>query len=152
MMIAYLIYHYWNQLCLRQTGHSTENTFSCTELVLQVEGSSIIETIIGLLEKPQNSVLLEGYQCDKCGNVDTSRKVDFVTHTSEIMIFPLELFQYSRNFNAINKITLNLNIQEELSLWRSWKLHGIIYHEGRHANCGHYNCSIKPNEKWYYNK
>ena len=83
------------------------------------------------------------------------------------MIFHLELFQYSSEFNAINKITPNLNIhkelslwgswklhgnfniQKELSLWESWKLHGTIYHEGRHANSGHYTCSIRSSEKWY---
>lgn len=75
-------------------GHSTENTFSCAELGLQVQGSVITETT-GLLEKSQNSVLLEGCQCSECGNVGTSRKADLVTHTSEIMIFHVELFQYS---------------------------------------------------------
>ena len=41
--------------------HSTENTFSCNELGLPVEGSVNFETITGLLEKSQNPVLLEGY-------------------------------------------------------------------------------------------
>ena len=40
-------------------------------------------------------------------------------------------------------------MQEELSFRSSWKLHGIIYHEGRHANSGHYTCSLRSNEKWY---
>ena len=93
-------------------GHSIENTFSCTELGLQEEASVNIEPITGLLEKSQNLVLLEGYQCDKCGNVRTSRKADLVTHTSEVMIFYLELFQYSNESNTINKITPNLSIQE----------------------------------------
>ena len=50
------------------------------------------------------------------GNVSTSRKADLVTHTLETMIFHLELFY---KFNAINKITLYLSIQEEISLNRS---------------------------------
>ena len=110
-MIAYLRYHYWNQLCLRETGHSTENTFSCAELGLLGEVSANIETITGLLEKSQNLVLL-GYHCDKCRNIGTSRKADLVTHISEVVILHLELFQYSNEFNVINKITSNLYIQE----------------------------------------
>lgn len=65
------------------------------------------------------------------------------------MIFHLELFQYSNEFDAIIKITCNLNIQEEMSLWGSGKPHGIIYHQGRHANSGHYTRCIRSNEKWY---
>ena len=80
----------------------------------------------------------------QCGNVSTSRKADLVTHTLETMILHLELFY---KFNAINKITLYLSIQEEISLNRSWKLHDIIYHEGRHANSGHCTCSIRSNVK-----
>lgn len=93
-------------------GCCTENAFPCTELGLQVEGSVNIETT-GLLEKSQNLVLLEGYQCDKCRNVGTSRQADIGTHTSEVTIFHLELFQYSNEFNTINKITPNLYILEE---------------------------------------
>ena len=136
-------------MCEGNCRHSTENTFSHTELGLQVEGSVNTETISEPLEKSQNPILLEGYRCDKCGNVGTIRKADLVTHISEIMIFHLELFQYSNKFYAINKITPNLYIQEELSLWGSWKLHGIIYHEGRLAKSGYYTCSIRSNEKWY---
>ena len=47
-------------MCEGSCGHSTEKTFSRTELGLQVEGSLNIETITGLLEKSQNPVLLEG--------------------------------------------------------------------------------------------
>ena len=67
-------------MCEGNRGHSTKSTFSCTELGLQVEDSLNIETITGLLEKSQNPVLSEGYQCDKCGNVGTSRKADLVTY------------------------------------------------------------------------
>ena len=80
----------------------------------------------------------------QCGNVITSRKADLVTHTLETMTFHLELFY---KFNAINKITLYLSIQEEISLNKSWKLHDIIYHEGRHANSRHYTCSIRSSAK-----
>ena len=111
-MIAYLGYQNWNQLCMRETGRSIENTFFHAELGLQEEGSVIIKAITGLLEKSQNLVLLEGYQCDKCGNTRTSRKADLVTHISEVMIFHLGLFQFSNDFNAISKITPNLCIQE----------------------------------------
>ena len=71
------------------------------------------ETITGVPEESQNLVLLEGYQCDKCGNVSTGRKADLVT--SEILIYHLELFQYSIKINVIDKATLDLNIQEEMS-------------------------------------
>ena len=66
-------------MCEGTCRHSTENTFSCTELGLKVEVSANTETI-GLLEKSQNLVLLESYRCDKCGNVVTTRKADLVTH------------------------------------------------------------------------
>ena len=42
-----------------------------------------------------------------------------VVHTSEIMIFHFELFLYGNENIAIDKIMANLNIQEELSLWKS---------------------------------
>ena len=71
------------------------------------------ETITGVPEESQNLVLLEGYQCDKCGNVSTGRKADLVT--SEILIYHLELFQYSIKINVIDKATPDLNIQEEMS-------------------------------------
>lgn len=66
-------------MCEGTCRHSTENTFSCTELGLKVEVSVNTETI-GLLEKSQNPVLLESYWCDKYGNVGTTRKADLVTH------------------------------------------------------------------------
>ena len=133
-------------MCEENCGHSIENTFSCAGLGLQVEGSRNTETVTGLLEKLQNLALL-GYQCDKCRNIGTIRKTDLVTHPSKIIFFHLELFQYSSEFNAINKISPDLNIQEEISLWGSCKLHGIIYHEGRYGDSGYYTCSIRSNEK-----
>ena len=49
-------------------------------------------------------------------NVGTGRKADLVTHTSEILIYHLKLFQYSTKINVIDKATPHLNIQEEMSL------------------------------------
>ena len=48
-------------------------------------------------------------------NVGTGRKADLVTHTSESLIYHLELFQYSMKINVIDKATPDLNIQEEMS-------------------------------------
>lgn len=105
MMIAYLRHHYWNQLYARETVDIALK-ISHTELRLQVEDLINTETITGLLEKTQISALLEGCQC---GNVGTSRSADLVTQTFEIMIFHLNYNEY----NAINKIIPNLNIQKE---------------------------------------
>ena len=70
---------------------------------------------------------------------------------SEIWIFHLEISQYNIRVNVITKITPNLNMQEQMSQEKIWslKLHGIIYHEGRHAKSGHYTSSITSDEKLY---
>ena len=136
---------------MRESGSTIENKFFRAELGLQMGVLGNTETITGVPEEWQNLVLLEGYQCDKCGNVSTGRKADLVTHTSEILIYHLELFQYSIKINVIDKATPDLNIQEEMSQEKVWsfKLHGVIYHGGRHANTGHYTSSITSDEKLY---
>ena len=72
---------------MRESGSTIENKFFSAELGLQMGVLGNTETITGVPEESQNLVLLEGYQCDKCGNVGTGRKADLVTHTSEILIF-----------------------------------------------------------------
>ena len=98
---------------MRESGSTIENKFFRAELGLQMGVLGNTETITGVPEESQNLVLLEGYQCDKCGNVSTGRKADLVT--SEILIYHLELFQYSIKINVIDKATPDLNIQEEMS-------------------------------------
>ena len=100
---------------MRESGSTIENKFSCAELGLQMGVLGNTETITRVPEESQNLVLLEGYQCDKCGNVDTGIKADLVTHTSDILIYNLELFQYSIKINVIDKAAPDLNIQEEMS-------------------------------------
>ena len=45
-------------MCKENCGHSTENSFSCTELGLQMEGSVNTETITGLLVKITKSCFI----------------------------------------------------------------------------------------------
>ena len=100
---------------MRESGSTIENKFFSAELELQMGVLGNTETITGVPEESQNLVLLEGYQCDKCGNVGTGRKADLVTHTLEILVYQLELFQYRIKINVIDKVTPDLNIQEEMS-------------------------------------
>lgn len=100
---------------MRESGSTIENKFFSAELGLQMGVLGNTETITGVPEESQKLFLLEGYQCDKCGNVGTGRKADLVIHTLEILIYQLELFQNRIKINAIDKVTPDLNIQEEMS-------------------------------------
>ena len=100
---------------MRESGFTIENKFFSAELGLQMGVLGNTETITAVTEESQNLVLLEGYQCDKCGNVGNGRKGDLVTHTLEILIYHLELFHYRIKINVIDRATPDLNIQEEMS-------------------------------------
>ena len=66
--------------------------------------------------------------------------MDLITETSQMLIIQLSLFRYVNG--AVLKVTPNLNINDEITVWGVWSLYGIIFHEGRSANSGHYTCSV----------
>jgi len=129
--------------------HRAERSTNVIDLELNVISSGAIQTVTDLLSQPQVPSLLEGYRCDGCHAVGSCTKADLITHTSEVLIIQLKIFNYSNEHNMIKKINPNLNIEEEIMLWGNWTLHGIIYHEGDHAHSGHYTCGIKKKDKWF---
>jgi len=129
--------------------HRAERSIDMLDLELNIFPSGAVHTVTNLLNQPQIPSPLEGYRCDGCKVVGSCTKADLITHTSDVLIIQLKIFEYSNKHNMIKKKNPNVNIEEEILVWGNWILHGIIFHEGDHANSGHYTCGIKKKDKWF---
>ena len=106
------------------------------------------QDISSLIGQSQRSRAPLGYRCDKCGQDNTCDKVDLISGLADVLIINLKIFTYDPVRNIMTKVVPNLNINQELNnLWGNWALHCIIYHEGLHANNGHYTCGVNMNKK-----
>ena len=72
-----------------------------------------------------------------------------VTQLSDSLIIQLNIFKYIAAISK--KVISNLNLYEEISLWRNkMLLSDIIYHGEEQSDCGHYPSGIKLDDLFFF--
>jgi ubiquitin C-terminal hydrolase len=120
---------------------STFEDFSTINLDLN--GSNLINTFMDYLKKEN----IHEYQCDNCKNkVEASKKSFLYTLPSHLIV----VLKTYINKNETQFENCDLKIRETKSgNILNYTLYAIIYHYGNIDN-GHYNCTVKINNKWYF--
>ena len=125
-------------------GHTTNNDGVCIDWSLDLEDSSNVQTISGMLHQLMDprKEYLGNYRCvDGYQKLNISRKAIYVTQLSDALIIQLNIFKYIDGISK--KFIPNLSIDQEISLWGNrMVLSGVIYHEGEPSHCGHYTSGV----------
>jgi len=77
--------------------HQVERSMDVIDLELNIFPSETIQNVTNLLSQPQIPSPLEGYRWDRCQNVGSCTKADFITHTSDVLIIQLKSLSIPRN-------------------------------------------------------
>jgi ubiquitin carboxyl-terminal hydrolase 36/42 len=84
------------------------------------------------------------YCCEKCGSDNTTKKISIHTLPKFLIVV---IKRYSPTGQKINEkviFSTQLVINEV-----NYNLYAVIYHHGN-SERGHYNCSVKVNNRWYF--
>ena len=131
-------------------GHVINNNGVCIDWPLHINDSTNIQSISGMLNELMDprGKLLQDYRCDRCHRVNTTTKAVYPTQVFDILLIQLNAFRFI--YGTVRKVTPNVNIDQEISLWGNlMTLTGIIYHEGDQPNYGHYTCGVRIEDAWY---
>ena len=94
------------------------------------------------------------YACDACHSKGTTFKTDSITSTHEVLVVSLKAFEFNPSTLSTIKKKFSLTVQEELNVCGTWKLAGIVLHEGETANSGHHTSFVNhaasdKSPSWY---
>ena len=106
-----------SKLC-NDCGHTTNNDGACIDWSLDLEDSSIAQTISGILHQLMSprGEYLENYRCvDGSQKLNTSTKTVYISQLSDALIIRVHIFKYIDVISE--KCIPNLSIDEENSLW-----------------------------------
>ena len=121
------------------------------DLQISVYDTHAPQSINALLEmqmKNQRGEEIQ-YTCEQCGAVDNATKSTTFDSEPDTLIIQLRLFVFNEHTLETEKIIPNLIIDDEVEIFSIYRLQGIISHEGKFANSGHYTSCVKINGKWY---
>ena len=102
--------------------------------------SNLIENFMKYLKKEN----IHEYDCEKCKCKTECQKKLYLNKLPKTLIIVL------KKYNGTESTFTDLKIKETLSEnIYNYLLYAVIYHYGTLDN-GHYNCSVKINENWYF--
>ena len=128
-----------------------------TSLVFSLNLESTIEqqSIQGLLNKmlDPHGHQIPGYKCEMenrigCNKKGCCTKSTSITDIKDMFIIQLMIFSYDRLGNN-QKIIPNVIIDQAIRRFDLFALQGVISHEGKSMNSGHYTSTVKLNNTWF---
>ena len=60
------------------------------------------------------------------------------------------MFDLNPRTLTTTKLHPKLHVNEEIELFDTMSLQGVIYHQGATADSGHYTCKVKCGGRWFY--
>jgi len=127
-------------VCLKckNANNTSENFYT---IDLPVLHSNLIENFMEYLKKEN----IHEYDCEKCNCKTECQKKIYLDKLPKTLIIVL------KKYNGVNSSNFtDLKIKETTSgNIYNYILYAVIYHYGTLDN-GHYNCSVKINENWYF--
>ena len=88
----------------------------------------------------------EDYSCDVCSQIDTSTQNKCFDSCPDNVLIQLKVFD--NNLQKLTDIAICLDREIDI-LGNKLYLCGVIYHEGRTLESGHYYTEIYANGHWY---
>lgn len=99
-----------------------------------------------------NAEDIEGYRCDKCSKINSSKKHLVLWKSPKILIIVLKRFIGELKFQQFIKFPESLNIADYVKGYDNdnskYIINSIIEHQGQ-VNYGHYVCYCRKNDGYY---
>ena len=134
-------------------GEKKENPESHQILPLRIHEMLEIQTVQQMLDSYVGYHIPYEYRCELndrgCGKIETVSKASIVTEFKDMLIIHLEIFTHDIEGNK-RKLFPAIEINENVSLFDSFCLQGIVWHHGIDVDHGHYTAMVKNNETWYH--
>ena len=127
----------------------TEEEFSCLSLVIPLAEMSSTVTLQNCFDESfAEELILEGWDCKKCGLVDAAMgKGTQLLNLPKVLTIHLKRFK-STDRGYIKDNTVVWLPQGELKVLSSlYRLVGVVNHVGS-MNSGHYTARVKLNNRW----
>ena len=119
-------------------------------LKLSVQESDYQQSVQDIVNSTFNSELLDDYRCaigeaNGCQQVGFCKKTTLITELKDLLIIQLKIFDA-----GLNKMFPALHVDQDIALFETFELKGIIYHHGNNLRSGHYTSMIKNSGQWLH--
>eukprot|EP01135_Chromosphaera_perkinsii_P010424 Nk52_evm1s2121 gene=Nk52_evmTU1s2121 len=139
-------------ICLECENISSrkEEFFDVTVTVPENKSCSLTAALYAYT-KPEDLKGDNKYHCSKCDKLTEAKKSSFFSHLPHIISFHLGRFTYSAS-RSKRDTALSLPSTMNFSLWcskecenkdTSYRLVGVVFHNGMSTSNGHYTCFVK---------